>query len=66
MKVGSGVSVEVGAARAVCVYSIATVAATWVKTALISRVGAVASAEPQALKMSIKATLMRSNGEESL
>jgi len=65
VNVGSGVfvGVAVGIARAVRVYPISSVPATWVKTASISRVGAVAWGEAQALKASRKTRQTRRNGK---
>jgi len=61
--VGSGVSVAVGIARAVCVYPACMVPATIVKAAFISRVGAAASGEPQAFSAKIRTMPTRTNGE---
>ena len=63
VNVGSGVFVAVGMARAVCVYSIAIVAATWVKIAFMSGVGDGASGEAQALSIITKTTMMRKYGK---
>jgi hypothetical protein len=61
--VGSGVFVAVGIARAVCVYPAWIVPATRVKAAFISRFGAAASGEPQALRARIRMIPTRMNGE---
>ena len=58
VNVGSGVLVAAGMARAACVYSIASVSATWVKIAFMSGVGAGVSGEAHALRTIIKTTMM--------